>query len=64
MYWGGVLLPWYLKKPETQGTIISHLLTRNDQSVEHWMWVVLFTVSLSRDIIPKANSCQRDETEI
>lgn len=28
------------------------------------MWVVLFTLVLSGDIIPEANGCQRNEAEI
>lgn len=28
------------------------------------MWVGLFTVGLSRDVIPEADGCQGDETEI
>lgn len=28
------------------------------------MWIGLFTVGLSGDIIPEANGCQRDETEV
>lgn len=39
-------------------------LTCNGQPVELWVWVVAFTVGLSRDIIPEANGRQRDETEI
>lgn len=50
--------------PDSKGSIFSHLLTCNGQPVQMWMWVVLFTVGLSRDIIPKANGGQRDETEI
>lgn len=33
------------------------LLTCNGQSVKLWMWVILFTLLLSGDIIPKADGC-------
>lgn len=28
------------------------------------MWIFLFAVALSGNVIPEANGCQRDETEI
>lgn len=44
--------------------ILCHLLTCDGKPVELWVWVELFTVGLSRDIIPQANGCKGYKTEI
>lgn len=44
--------------------IFRGLLTCNSQPVELRVWVGLFTVGLPGDVIPEADGCQRDETEI